>query len=358
MIRWGARLGGCLALVVAVVSCNKPPTQPGPLPPIAPTEPGLSRIDVAGPRTVAPGQVVGYTLTAHFRDGSSRDVTSEGQWHTSSSSTLDIDAAGQARGGLRGDTTVTGMFRGMARSLPVVVVPDGTYRLSGVVKLSDVPDGVVVGARVEVMAAAEPLEAQTDFGGRYVLFGVAGSVRIRISRPDYHTLEQTVHVTSHQSTDFSLTASQPPLSIAGTYTLKITLDTSCVERDPGPEARDRTYTATITHLTPTTVSVTLTGADLVVSRGSGNNFTGLVEPSGATFALEADYYGYDYPDLVEYLSNGTYVVPTGRAVTRQESQGLVGTMQGALLFYNTPPGDYVRPSTSCSSKNIRFALLK
>jgi hypothetical protein len=206
--------------------------------------------------------------------------------------------------------------------------------------------------------APEPLEAQTDFYGQYVLFGVPASVRLRVTHPDYNMLEPTLHVTDHQSADFSLTASQLLANIAGTYTLKMTLDGPCAYGAPEPAVRDRTYTATITHLTPTTVSVTLTGADLVVQFGSGNGFTGVVEPSGATFTLRANYYGYYYPDLLERLPNGTYVAMTGRAVTRKESQGLVGTMQGALFFYTSQPRDYSRPSSYCSSKDIRFALLK
>jgi len=268
-----------------------------------------------------------------------------------------MDAPGRGTAGSRGDAAISVQLGGVSSTVYVVVVPEGTYRLSGVVRTADAAGDLVFGARVDALDLPERLETTTDPQGRYVLFGVPGAVRIRITRAGYITSEDTIQLTDHQSVDFALTLSEPLPDISGTYTLRITLVTPCGDPDPGSEFRDRTYTATVTHSSRRSVRVRLTGADLVVSRGRGDGFSGSVDPSGATFFIDEDFYLYSYPEIVERLPNGRYFVVGGHVSTKKAPEGLVGTMSGLMIFYDGPPTQS-RVIAWCLSDDIRFALLK
>ena len=341
---------GLLALVAACDD-NRSPARPGPPPGVVPPDlPAVARIELSGPRTLAPGQTASFKATAVFADGSSADVTAKANWYCNRF--LRIDAPGRATGSERGDATITAEFNRATSVMDVVVVPEGTYRISGVVSVA-AATGVVPGAKVEVLDVPERLETFTSAEGRYVLFGVPGKSRIRITRPGYVTIEETIQLQDHRSVDFVATLLRPLPDLTGTYTLRITLATSCGDDVPGPEFRDRTYRATITHSSPTDIDVRLTGADMLA-----DHFSGTVEPWGARFIIiDLNNYGYSAPEVVERLPNGTQLVVGGWASTVLVAEGLVGTMNGWMHFYKEPPS-VVRPFASCWGQDMRFALLK
>jgi hypothetical protein len=155
--------------------------------------------------------------------------------------------------------------------------------------------------------------------------------------------------------DFALVPSAPLPDLTGTYTLRITLTMPCGEKDPGPEFRDRTYTATITHSTPTSIEVRLAGAEMVVSSGKGDRFKGTVDFSGVHFIIDGDFYRYAYPDVVERLPNGMYFTVGGAASVNAVPEGLVGWMEGFMTYSSAARGS---PVAACFSSDIRFALLK
>jgi hypothetical protein len=340
-------------LMTVFAACeNDSPPQAGP----TPVSGVIARIELNGPRTLAPGETGTFTARAFFTDGTSRDVTSEARWRSNNFTILLIDGPGRGRGAGRGDATLTVDMNGVTSVLQIVVVPAGTYRLSGVVRVSNVAGGFVAGAQVQVLDGPDRLETLTNPQGQFVLFGVPGTARIRITRDGFETSEQTVQLTQHQSMDFSLTLSESLPDFSGTYTLKISLTTPCGQADRVPEFRDRTYTATITQ-SGFSLTVRLTGAQMVVSSGRGDRFTGNAEPSGATFNLHEDFYGYYFPDVVERLPDGTHIAVGGVASTKRVAEGLVGTLKGSFTFYLGPPGQF-RPFDWCSAPDIRFALLK
>ena len=341
---------GLLALFVACDKESPGPTGPASLPAV------VARIEVSGNRTLAPGETASFTATAFYTDGSSRNVTTEARWRSSNFTIFLIEGPGRGKAGARGDATITVELNSVTSTMQVVVVPVGTYRLSGVVRASNVAGGLVGGAQVQVLDGPERLETQTNPQGQYVLFGVPGTAQIRITRDGYQPFEQTVHLTQHASVDFALTLSEALADFSGTYTLRITSPTPCGTSDPGPEFRDRTYTATITQ-SAFSLAVRLTGADMVVSSGRGDGFKGTAEPSGATFNIDDDFYGYFYPEVVERLPNGTHVVVGGIALTKRVAEGLVGTLNGSFTYYAGRPGP-ARPFAWCLSRDIRFALLK
>jgi hypothetical protein len=340
-------LAGLLSVFAACDS--KSPNQPAPL------IPALARLELSGPRTLAPGQPVTFTATALYTTGAPRDVTAEARWQSDSPAVFRMEAAGRGTAGQRGDVNISAHFNGVTSVLQVVVVPEGTYRLSGVVR-SNPAGEPVPGARVEVLEVREPVEATTDFQGRYVLFGVPGTARVRITREGYVGSEQAVQLTGHETMDFAL-VSRPLPDLTGTYILRITLATPCGEKDPGAEFRDRTYTATIAHSAPSSVDVRLTGADMAVRFGRGDHFKGTVHPAGASFSLDDDFYHYSYPEVVERLPNGIYLIIGGAVTTTKVANGLVGTMQGSMRFETSQPGPSAFLS-GCWSQEIRFSLVQ
>ena len=268
-----------------------------------------------------------------------------------------MDGPGRFKAGGRGDVTITVELNGITstpaagggagRHLPPLRRGQSVER-RGRASSSE--------PRCRWLDGPERLETLTDAQGQYVLFGVPGTAQIRITRAGYETSEQAVQLTQHQSVDFSLSLSGALPDFSGTYTLRISLATPCGTSDPGPESRDRTYTATITQ-TGLSLAVKLTGADMVVSSGRGDRFSGTAEPSGATFNMDEDFYGYFYPEVVERLPSGTHVVVGGVASTKRVAEGLVGTLNGSFSFYAGRPGQ-TRPFGACWSQDIRFALLK
>ena len=195
---WSLRQAGLAALILAglLVACDdNPPTAPTPPPqppvPQAPPSPALTRLEVAGPASVPPGETAQYTATASFADGSTRDVTAQSTWRiqpsccpTPSSMVLSIFPAGLATGHDRGEAAVFASFGGPSSGKTVLVLPAGTFMLSGGVFDQGEP---APGVRIAVVAGpAAGLETVTDSGG-YRLYGVSGEVDVRATKPGYWT---------------------------------------------------------------------------------------------------------------------------------------------------------------------------
>jgi hypothetical protein len=150
----------------------------------------------------------------------------------------------------------------------------------------------------------------------------------------------------------TLTLAQPRPSIAGTYVLSIG-SPQCEGASPlaplAEELRQRTYTAVLTQ-DNARVTVVLGGRDFASDRFSGN-----VTATGATFELsEGDYYSWQ--DVIERLSNGTFLVITGRAVTTLTESGLAGTLNGSLVNLQNFPGSTV--AGRCVSGRHAFTLTR
>ena len=104
----GAKITGLryrsVALIGLLPACHdKSPVAPG-SPPQGPTGPTLHRLEIVGPRSVAPGETVQFGAMGHFDDGSIRDMTREAMWRTSPPLALTVDASGRATGHVLGES--------------------------------------------------------------------------------------------------------------------------------------------------------------------------------------------------------------------------------------------------------------
>lgn len=343
---------GALMAVVAVVgltaACdNEPKRIVGPSPnPGEPRPPVVVGVEISGPASIPPGQSAQFTAISRLSDGTTQTPTSV-RW-SSHGGLLRVDASGLATAReqtgediLSADVSSgAGSARG---SKEVVVLPDGTYRMVGVVTESGSEATPIIGARVEVTSAT-PLVAVTDWDGRYRLYGVPGIADVRINRDGYQPHVQRFELADHVTQNFQLALSGTRLDLAGPYTLAI--DVACATSTPvPPDVRHLSYAAFLTQ-TGATLEVVLTESSRfrVNGVGRGDRFRGRVDAAGATFNLEGfsvDYYYYgppfpsDYANLVERLSGGTYLVVAGTVVMTNSRAGLSGNLKGGVAHHDS-----------------------
>ena len=344
-----------VVLAWVLAACDKGPTGPStPLPPPGspPGAPGtLASIEITGPATVAPQATGQFRAIARYSDSTTRDVTTEASWLSSDTSVLSISATGLAAGLERGEATITASFEGrISVKGGVMVLPEGTYRVTGLVRDAGLP---VMGARVEVISgAAQGLGVNAN--GDYRLYGVAGDVELRATKEGYRENTQRLRITGHQAVNFNLELSAPRDVVAGGYTLTIAAADECRSALP-EEARLRTYTAVLTQ-TGAVLGGTLEGAEFFHdSFGALNRFSGAVQPNQVTFRFSApfDYYFY-LPEVLERLTTptSTYLAIVGDVITTESSGRRSGALNGVIETMNAT----FRRLASCRSRSHQFVL--
>jgi hypothetical protein len=367
-------LVGALVVVGLIVACdNEPQRIAGPSPN---AQPVVVSVDISGPDSIPPGQSAQFTAIARLSDGS-RQTAVNGRWF-SNTSLVRIDASGLAtaeqligEGTLSVEVTSNGTApehqgaRGTLRSSKeILVLPEDTYRMVGLVTENLTPAMPIFGARVEVIGGT-PVVATTDSDGRYRLYGVPRFADVRVTSEGYQPHVQSVQLVGHATQNFQLALSGTRLDLAGPYTLAI--DAACSTSTPvAADLRQRTYAASVTQ-SGSTVEVVLAESSRfrINPARRGDRFTGRVDAAGATFTLGDNFYPYygpsydplTYPTVVERLSNGTFLGIDGTARTTGSRRGLSGNLQGFLLQYDsTFPSIPLRLLGSCYSTMHRFTL--
>ena len=239
---------GCRARRPLIVACdNKNPNVPTPLgqpgvPAAAASgaSPLLNLLELSGPSTIAPGSTARFTVTASYGDGSFRDVTTEAAWRINGSSVLSIAPGGIVTGLQRGQGSLEASFGGRTSSKSIIVLPDGTFRLSVGVWDFHVP---VENARVTVLAPATNFEASAGTPGAS-FYGVAGEVEVRVNAPGYLEYKERLQVAAHQHLNVVLTLENPREFVEGVYALTISAAPECQSTLPA-ELMQRKYVADI-----------------------------------------------------------------------------------------------------------------
>ena len=336
-------------VVLAAISCQREtPNEPGPEITL------LSRIEIAGPPVVVPDSATQYRAIAQARDGSSRDITTQSQWHSSRSGVLSLTPAGIATARSMGESEITIEYLNLRAGLKVLVLTPGTYRVIGVVTESGVP---IAGATVQVIENPGTTTV-TDALGAYQLYGVAVDTHVRVTKDGYKPLSSSVTVGAHQTLDFALETVSPPTDVRGLYSLTLTAD-SCPPGVP-PDERTRTYDAQVTQDGPR-LTVLLSGAQFALRGERGNGFTGHIAPDGITFVLSGwDDYVYHgiYYNLVEVLADTPLKLYTaaGTVSASASPSGISGFLEGEIAAV-TALGQYSNSEWwDCVSHKHRFVL--
>jgi hypothetical protein len=342
---------------LAAMNCGSDKSPTGPR---GPGEPVLAALEIVGPATIPPGGTAQYSLRGRWSDGRVGDVTSAITWRSTNTAVVSIDPSGRASGVERGASTITAVAETRSIGKSVLVLPDGTFRLSGRVTDATEAGIPIESAVLEADSDPDRVTAFTNVRGEYFLYGVRPDAVVRVSKEGYSTHEQRLNLSGHASVDVGLTLIRPRPSIAGTYVLSIG-SPQCEGASPfaplAEELRQRTYSAVLTQ-NNARVTVVLSGRDFASGNGGfQNRFFGIVTPTGATFELsEWDYYYRTIQDVIERLADGTFLVITGHAVTTLTNSGLAGTLNGSLVNQQHIPGGTV--AGRCVSSSHAFTLTR
>jgi hypothetical protein len=345
------------AFVAGLVSGCSHPTRPTGTPDPATASP--VNLTITAPNAIAPGQTVSFVATASLSDGTTQDDTGKVVWSAFPASVLSITRdTGVATALAAGDVTIAATFGmgGPGRQAQVTrtVVPPNTYRLTGTVLESRLP---VQGATVGVVSGiGAGLSTLTDYDGSYRLYGVAGVVQVKVTKPGYDDLVKPFTATQDDVLDFPevhQTAAMP--SLAGTYTLTLTADPGCPTTPTGVAAlpdgfrQQRSYVVSMTQDGPA-LTMTLSGAAIMPRE---NQFTGRVEPDAIAFDIGFGSYGNGLGDgVAEQVSSTQWFVFGGQGHAQRSSSAMTGHLDGALEVYTpSSPTTYTLAAQCVASNN-------
>lgn len=207
-------LASALAVTAAAWGCDERPKgllrfsgAPTPVPP----EGVLTHLVIGGPSSVPPEETAQFTVTAHYADATTRDVSGEAVSRSSDSSVLSLSTTGLATALERGEVTIGASFESRTATKPEVkFLPAGTFRLGGTVRDAGL---ILPNARVSVVSGSGTGLSTIAAEGQYRLYGVAGDVQIRASREGYQDAVRHMRVVAdRQFLDFETDAG---LSAAG-----------------------------------------------------------------------------------------------------------------------------------------------
>jgi Carboxypeptidase regulatory-like domain len=323
---------GAMAMAAVIGACSEDPVSRLPN---RPTPLAFAGIEISGPDRIPPGQSAQFTAIIRLSDGTKKaaSAATNVQWTTSDGQLLRVDGSGLVTTQQQlGDATLrarTGVFQSAKE---VTILPDGTFRIVGLVRDAELPAIPIFGARIEVTPGQ--LATVTSFDGRYTLYGVPAEAEVRVTRDGYQPSVQNLRLTANATQDFELVPSGPRTPWSGSFTLAVDVTGTCSSL--APDLQHRRYEVTITQ-TGSDLEVTLTEPRFRLnSLSRGNKFSGRADASGATFTLLAyDYYyyyyygPYGYPNVAEKLPNGTVLEIEGKV----SMSGTAASRSGQLLPY-------------------------
>jgi hypothetical protein len=347
-------------VAIGVSGCNGSPTAPSrneaasPSPGAPSATAGLSLVV---PDSVAPGETATLQVFDVAVGGGARDVTAHATFGGGPPDVIAVSPAGRVTGVGLGDASVYASYQMRNVVGPVVVVPEGTFRVVGQV----VEDGtsVPIGA-VRVEADGGP-GAVTGFDGRYRLFGVPGRSRLRFSKPGYVTREVPLDLTTHHVQDVGLGLDGPRRDFAGSYDMAIEASPECRSRLPD-HLLTRRYKASVAQM-GRELRVALSGASFVELAGGATgaaSVTGQVAGEGVA-ELSLQNYGHcEFTEmLIEKVQDG-YLYIEGAIRLQPSVASLAGTLNGALVLFDGPQCQAVSPAVlaACRSSSHRVTLTR
>jgi hypothetical protein len=213
---------------------------------------------------------------------------------------------------------------GRGATKPVLVLPAGTFKLSGVIQ--DVA-GTVGGVDVQVTSGTGTGQSTKSevFSGRYAVYGVAGVVGLRVSAPGYATQDLSVTVTGHQEQSVKLLTAGNTVDVSGQWTLSVSTSGPCSETWP-PEARRREVVANITQQ-DTRLTIRFQNVPRFVF-----DTTGRIASDAFSMTLFYDDYYLDW-GLTQQLSPTEWVGVNGEFRGVASGPDITGTLTGSFHYY-------------------------
>lgn len=335
------------ALLALAIACDKSPTSPN-------GQNGgnsITRLEMSGPDTVAPDTQVQYTLKAFLADGTTRDETRAARWTSYNSIVATVDPVGRVSAIKMGDTTIAASIGTSNSTKNVVVTPAGTFRVKGRM-VDDTSNAVIRNAEVTIRAAGGlEFRPSLNTGGEFVSYGVPPEAELEISSSGYVKYTQALHLAEHTTLQIRLRPAALPPDFSGPY--KLTVNAGACASVPNRPAlatalRSRTYDAVLTQRSRD-IQVELSNAEFFSRDGRPQNrFFGYPQSDRYTFYLWGpDNYYYEYylpfsiSDVIERLSDGTFLITSGSGPVAAADGGLRSTISGGLWHRASIPNGTV-----------------
>lgn len=353
-----------LVIVAVTLACNQPPNNN----PTSLSGSPVNLLEIVGPSSIPPGRTAQFTVNMRLADGTVKtgSTTTSVQWRSTNTNVLQVNQAGVVTAlAAIGEANITAVSLNRSTTKNIVVQPDGTYRLVGIVTESGAPSVPIGNARVEVVTGEA--STTTDAFGNYKLYGVPAVADIRITANSYGTEVFPVQLSDNTTRNFALNLTGPRPNFSGDYTLLLDIAGSCSGFPSAlpSEFQHRSYDTTIAQ-TGSALEANLTGSQFRLnSLGRGNHFSGALIPGGVRFELQwydSYYYPYygptSYPNIAEQVSGSRYLVTQGTANTSGSPGGsLTGSITngGMVLWDSNFPTSRSRVLASCYAA-INFTL--
>jgi hypothetical protein len=306
---------------------------------------------MSGPDTIAPGTQVQYTLKAFLSDGTARDETRGVTWTSLNLTVATVDPLGRVSAITMGDTTIRASSGGSSSTKNIVVTPAGTFRVKGRM-VDDTSNALIRNAEVTIRAAGGlEFRLSPNAAGEFVSYGVPSEAELEISSSGYVKYTQALHLAEHTTLQIRLRPAALPPDFSGTYKLTVTAG-ACASLPNRPalatNLRSRTYDAVLTQRSRD-IQVDLSNAEFFSRDGRlQNRFFGYSQSDRFTFYLwgpDSYYYEYYLPfsisDVIERLSDGTFLITSGSGPVSAADGGLRSTISGGLWHRASIPNGTV-----------------
>ena len=332
-----------LACILIALACG---SDKSPIPTGSTPTAFVSSFVIQGPTpTIGPGETGQVKAVARFSDGTERDVTADAVWSSTQAQIATVEG-GLITGRALGRTSIRATYQSRNAVLNIVIRPAGTFIVNGTVRE---PGPLNVDAATVTVVGSPAGPVTTNFSGFYELFGVVGTVTIRVSKAGYLDLTTTVTVTGDQRLDLDITPAVNPTNVAGAYGVTLTISPAC--NAVPDEHKKRTYTATIQQ-TGARLQIQLSDAKFVPERppAEKNRFEGKVVGNTVTFDLGDSYSVFYYGAIVQEVLPDGQILGIWGTMTTPAAPMMAGNLVGGFVFGQNNRG----PGCSTSDSRLVF----
>jgi hypothetical protein len=212
-----------VAALAATPCCQKNPAGPGGTG--QPPGKTVTAIAISGLATLSePGETSQLRAIVTFADGTAEDETPAVSWAASPADVVTITQGGLLTAVAYGLASVSVKYPSswLLSTIPVRVLPSGTYVLTGAVTEAGFP---VVQATVTTTSASGTRSTLSRDDGSFTLLPLAGDVVLRTEKDGYET--QVARMTVDRDQEVSVDLRRRGEGMTGVYKLTVTASPSC-----------------------------------------------------------------------------------------------------------------------------------
>jgi len=316
-----------------------------------PTEPfeGVKKLEVSGPSTAAPGQNLRYIATAHYADGSARDVTADVTWRGGGA--ISFSSPGVATASGNGEWDVTATYFVFNVKVHVLVLDPGTFKLTGM--LREQGGGTLpFGGRILVVSGVG--QGKVSAGGEYRLYGVAGPIRLEVSSSGYVTRVHDIDVTDHTVRNFELAPVETPVDVAGEWTVTLGPPPPGCPDGASGLAEPRSYNLTVIQ-SGRILDLRLRGAGLQVISDANTGGSVFGQSVSLSFTNDENDFGEELRiNLFDKLNATDTFSFTGQVTFQGNASLILTTMNGTFRYWSRPVT--LPPSWECRTASYPVTL--